>query len=184
MKQYLLFAFGDFGSYVTVENMVETVATVTNSDYTKFKQHKNYLVFNFATELSHDNLENYINSNFSNVTECHFLMEVTDNSSIYMNTVDLECFLQLYESKNEEWVIRKPKNGDVNKTMSDEQFFKKLFGFDTSIQADSWDEFDDIDDDDIEKYQPKLELNKILDKISTSGIKSLTKEERNYLKTY
>lgn len=184
MKQYLLFAFGDLKSHVTVENMIETVAGVTHSQFTKFKQNQNYIIFNFETELNHDSLENYINSNLSNVTECHFLMEATANSTIYMDKIDLECFLRLNEDDDKLKHIHKPKNGEIQKNITDETFFKKLFGFDLSFQADEWDEFEDDNDMMFPSNKPKLDLNVILEKISDSGVESLTNEEKKYLKSY
>jgi hypothetical protein len=195
MKQYLLFAFGDFTSDVTVENMVESVAAITHSDYTKFKQNTNYIIFNFETQLNYNSLVNHINATITNVTQCHFLMEVTDNSTIYMDNVDLECFLTLNNINDKQKNTNKPKNGDNKTMLMDETFFQRLFGIDLSFTADSFNEMNDMEDmddlDDMGEYEklklkskPKLELDAVLEKISKSGVESLTKEEKNYLKTY
>jgi hypothetical protein len=179
MKKYLLFAFGNFTDLTICENLIETVSSVTHSDFVKFKQTNTYIYFNFETQKPYDELVKYFHSTFGNVTECHILTEYTDKTSVIMNEIDSKEFNNLKASKRDEEILQKLNSELTN------MLFEQLFDESLNACGETWLELDDCDDDDESYKIPKKHYNvdQLLDKIKSKGRSSLTKKELEFLKT-
>jgi len=89
--------------------------------------------------------------------------------------------------------ILEPKNGmSFDTILQDLLGIKPLDNDSIDFQMDTWDEFEDEDEDDVNNFILKpsqikktkhLNLDDIIDKVINKGRQSLTKEEEDYLKT-
>ena len=74
MKKYLLFAYGNFSNPIVCENLIETISSITHSDFLKFKHTDTYIYFHFATDFVYDHIHDIINASFSEVVLFTFVI--------------------------------------------------------------------------------------------------------------
>lgn len=171
MKNYILTVIGNFESPKVCKEITWNLIPLVDSPTLKFNHSNGVLVVHFATKVTKIEVYTYIIGVLTNITQTFILTEINDHTSVsfsdevYEHLMDLET-----ESENVNMKI------DLNKIKKNQDFC----------------DFDDEDDDDwvtftldeTELLLKKPTLDFILDKISKSGIKSLTEYEKDTLDSY
>jgi hypothetical protein len=175
-KRYMLFLYGDFmeSEELTQELSMQFI-TVTSSEYLKFTYGEYGVVLHFRSKETFNDLKEYVDMVFNDITEQYFLIEVSGNFDIKMPRKLKKDFLNIDgDLKKEE-----PKNGGIKideiseekrKNISFEIYYPimdgGLFGKETPYVIE----------------EPTVD--EILDKITEKGIESLTEKEKEILKNY
>lgn len=174
MKNYLLFAYGDFKKESSICYVADAIADVTDSDFLKYKSLKTSLIVHFSSKQDFKELTKLVNVVMDKISNCHFLIEYNDNMSVSLPKDEMVEFLTLNNS------------ADFNEV--EEQLFDDVINnMITTFKNLSNKEIDDEDEDEEDLYIKKsmkkdFNLDEILDKINENGVSSLTKEENDYLK--
>jgi hypothetical protein len=163
----------------------------------KFKNEDTNILFHFSSEYTQKYILKYLEKNLTKISNTYILSEFTDKTSVIMPDYDINEFLTL-STKQEDIQkyhnsILEPKNGmSFDTILQDLLGIKPLDNDSIDFQMDTWDEFEDEDEDDVNNFILKssqikktkhLNLDDIIDKVINKGRQSLTKEEEDYLKT-
>jgi hypothetical protein len=197
MKNYLFLIYGNFKNTNQISNVVDIVAQITSSEMLKFKNEDTNILFHFSSEYTQKYILKYLEKNLTKISNTYILSEFTDKTSVIMSDYDINEFLTL-STKQEDIQkyhnsILEPKNGmSFDTILQDLLGIKPLDNDSIDFQMDTWDEFEDEDEDDVNNFILKssqikktkhLNLDDIIDKVINKGRQSLTKEEEDYLKT-
>jgi hypothetical protein len=197
MKDYLFLIYGNFKNTNQISNVVDIVAQITSSEMLKFKNEDTNILFHFSSEYTQKYILKYLEKNLTKISNTYILSEFTDKTSVIMPDYDINEFLTL-STKQEDIQkyhnsILEPKNGmSFDTILQDLLGIKPLDNDSIDFQMDTWDEFEDEDEDDVNNFILKpsqikktkhLNLDDIIDKVINKGRQSLTKEEEDYLKT-
>jgi hypothetical protein len=197
MKNYLFLIYGNFKNTNQISNVVDIVAQITSSEMLKFKNEDTNILFHFSSEYTQKYILKYLEKNLTKISNTYILSEFTDKTSVIMPDYDINEFLTL-STKQEDIQkyhnsILEPKNGmSFDTILQDLLGIKPLDNDSIDFQMDTWDEFEDEDEDDVNNFILKpsqikktkhLNLDDIIDKVINKGRQSLTKEEEDYLKT-
>jgi hypothetical protein len=177
---YMLFIFGDF---VESENLTQELSTqlltLVSSPFLKFTYGEYGIVFNFRSKEVFSELKEYIDMVLNDITDQYFLMEYDKNFDVKMPKKLKKDFLSIDgEIKKEE-----NKNGTINV----EDFKKEI---NHNIKAISFDFILPLlDPNSLVQEEEKIEIieptvDEILDKITETGIESLTEREKEILDNY
>jgi hypothetical protein len=168
MKKYLLTVFGEFNSKEIIARLGKGMAPIVDSPHLKFQHTKGAMVFHFGSEVSAEEIYDYIVGVFYGLSNAFILTEMTDKTSVYMPD-DIKAHLLDLDNDTEEVDIRinMPKMGKSVDDMSEmaEDFVSFL----------------------LEEMEDEIKtptLNEILDKISEKGISSLSGLEKEILNEY
>jgi hypothetical protein len=168
MKKYLLTVFGDFNSKEIIARLGKGMAPIVDSPHLKFQHTKGAMVFHFGSEVSTEEIYDYIVGVFYGLSNSFILTEMTDKTSVYMPD-DVKAHLLDLDNDTEEVDIRinMPKMGKSVDDMSEmaEDFVSFLL-------------------DEMEDEIKTPTLNEILDKISEKGLSSLSGFEKEILNEY
>lgn len=168
MKKYLLTVFGEFNSKEIIARLGKGMAPIVDSPHLKFQHTKGAMVFHFGSEVSTEEIYDYIVGVFYGLSNAFILTEMTDKTSVYMPD-DIKAHLLDLDNDIEGVDIRinTPKMGKSVDDMSemDEDFVGFL-----------------LEEMDNEIKTPTL--NEILDKISEKGLCSLSGFEKEILNEY
>jgi hypothetical protein len=168
MKKYLLTVFGDFNSKEIIARLGKGMAPIVDSPHLKFQHTKGAMVFHFGSEVSTEEIYDYIVGVFYGLSNAFILTEMTDKTSVYMPD-DVKAHLLDLDNDTEEVDIRinMPKMGKSVDDMSEmaEDFVSFLL-------------------DEMEDEIKTPTLNEILDKISEKGLSSLSGFEKEILNEY
>lgn len=176
-SQYMMFIYGDLTEHdATIDDIAYQFIAVVTSEQLKYTYGENGIVFNFRTNYDFNDLKEYIDMVFSEITEQYFLVEIKGNLDIKMSRKLKKDFLNIdgeskkTENKNgaidvKETKLELPKNIEPTTIR---MLFPPLFG---------------IPDMDIQQER-KLSVDEILDKINESGMESLTEKEIETLNNY
>jgi hypothetical protein len=166
MKKYFLFVVGEFSDLSKICYIVDSIAEVTTSPYVKFNfVDKRTLVLHFGTNISFDRLKNLADIATDKSANSNFLLEYTDNMSVsFLQPSVLESFLDLTTCS---------KTSDLNNYLH-----QKVQEYSNEIETTKVET--KIKEEVI--IREELSVDGILDKINEKGIKSLTNEEREFLK--
>lgn len=168
MKKYLLTVFGEFNSKEIIARLGKGMAPIVDSPHLKFQHTKGAMVFHFGSEVSAEEIYDYIVGVFYGLSNAFILTEMTDKTSVYMPD-DIKAHLLDLDNDTEEVDIRinMPKMGKSVDDMSEmaEDFVSFL----------------------LEEMEDEIKtptLNEILDKISEKGLSSLSGFEKEILNEY
>ena len=168
MKKYLLVVFGDFKSKKMIESVGKGLSPIVDTPHLKFQHTKGALIMHFGSEVSQEELHDFLTGFFYGMSDTFILTEMTDKVSLSMSDetrahlLDLDNDGDNVEIRIDMSNMRKP---DMDEEFMAEDFVKFLL-----------DEFNE----DVKKPT----LNEILDKINEKGIKSLLPFEKEILDNY
>lgn len=168
MVKYFLTVVGNFESERMCKDLAVALTPIVDSPNLKFQHTKGVLIFHFATEVSKDEVYDYILGVCYGITETFILTELTDNLTVSLPKEIREHLLDL-------------ENIGKDVTMK----------IDLRDIDDEWDEEDDDEDDIVasllEQHNSlikKPSLDQILDKITSKGYQSLSEFEKDILESY
>lgn len=170
MKNYILTVFGEFESEEVCKELAISITPIVDSPNLKFQHTKGTLLFHFATEVSKDEIFDYIGGVLYGITEAYILTEMNDQVTISMpkdikqhlmdlenSSENIEMFIDMKSEKN---------NLRINEEDEDEDDFVALLL------------------DEVKRKVKRPSLDQLLDKISAKGPESLSKFEKETLEYY
>jgi hypothetical protein len=177
--QYMVFVFGDLTESENVTQYITNqLLPIVSSEFLKFTYGEYGIVLNFRSNETFDDLKEYIDMAFSDLTDQYFLLEVTKNFDIKMPRKMKKDFLNIDDEIKKDTT----KTGSLSKdeTYKIDLKDKKTITFDFLLPVyDTM--FENIKESIVEE-EPSID--DILDKISEKGIESLTKKETEFLENY
>jgi hypothetical protein len=161
MKNYFLILLGNFENESETKEIVISLSPIVDSPTLKFNQTTGSLVFHFASEVSQEEMYDYILVSVSDKCTSFFLTENTDKVSVFLPTSVSAHLLDLdKETLDVNW--KPSKNFDEE---LDEEIVALLL-------------------EGIKKSRKKPTLDEILEKILLSGVNSLNQYEKEILENY
>jgi hypothetical protein len=161
MKNYFLILLGNFENESETKDIVVSLSPIVDSPTLKFNQTTGSLVFHFASEVSQEEMYDYIIVTVSEKCTSFFLTENTDKVSVFLPTSVSEHLLDLdKETLDLKW--KPSKNFDEE---LDEEIVALLL-------------------EGIKKSRKKPTLDEILEKILSGGVNSLSLYEKEILENY
>lgn len=181
-SKYLLFIFNNFRNNDELVTLIaECITPMVSSKRLKFNYGDDNMVLNFESDLSFDDLKDFISSSITPLCRQYFLINYNDNLSVNM-TKDLEE--HLFDLENETKTVdmdirhdipdKKGIGGNYQDIMNSFPPIISLTGFTFGIDSL-------ISEQKEQKNKIKFDINTILDKIGKSGYESLTDEEKEFL---
>ena len=161
MKNYFLILLGNFENESETKDIVVSLSPIVDSPTLKFNQTTGSLVFHFASEVSQEEMYDYIIVTVSDKCTSFFLTENTDKVSVFLPTSVSEHLLDLdKETLDVKW---KPSK-NLDEELDEEIVALLLEG--------------------IKKSRKKPTLDEILEKILSGGVNSLSLYEKEILENY
>lgn len=168
MKHYLLTVIGEIESEKMCKEIALSLSPLVDSPNLKF-QHKNgVLLFHFGTEVSKDEIYDYISGILYGTIDTFILTEMTDKVSVYMSN---EMSGHLFDLENVQDDVN--MRLDMNRIVTNMDFEEELD-----------DDFLSTLIGEIGKQVSKPTLDQILDKINSKGYDCLTQFEKDTLENY
>jgi hypothetical protein len=167
MKKYLLVVFGDFKSKKLIESVGKGLSPIVDTPHLKFQYIKGALIMHFGSEVSQEEIHDFLTGFFYGLSEIFILTEMTDKVSFSMSDETRAHLLDLENDGDN--VQIKIDMSDMRKSEFDDELTEDFVNF-------LLDEFNE------EIKVPSL--NDILDKINEKGIKSLSAFEKEILDNY
>jgi hypothetical protein len=168
MKKYLLTVFGEFNSKEIIARLGKGLAPIVDSPHLKFQHTKGAMVFHFGSEVSTEEIYDYVTGIFYGLSDAFILTEMTDKTSVYMPE-NIKAHLLDLENDTEEVDIR----------------------IDVPRMSKSADDMSEMAEDFVSFLLEEMEdeikvptLNQILDKINEKGLSSLSGFEKEILDEY
>jgi hypothetical protein len=124
------------------------------------------LVFHFASEISQDEINDYIIGSLFDICGSFILTEYTDKVSLFLPDGIKEHLLDLENSKDEIHINITPSSRSMNDGEEDDDDFVALLL------------------ENLKKEVKKPSLDFILDKIASTGFESLSQFEKDTLESY
>lgn len=169
MKKYILTVIGSFESEKMCQDLALSLTPIVDSPHMKFQHTNGVLLFHFASEISKDEIFDYVTGILFGVTEAFILTEIHDNMTLAMPDDIKEHLLDLENSTdNAEMKIdmnRIKRNLDFMDEEDDDDFVALLLGEKNNLLK-------------------KPSLDQILDKMIDKGYESLSEFEKDILKSY
>lgn len=171
MNNYLLTIIGSFESDNVCKDIALSITPIVDSPNLKFQHAEGVLIFHFASEVSQEEIHDYVGSILFGITESFILTEMTDKVSVSMPK-DIKEHLFNLESSNVDIDMkldmnRVKKNLDFMEEEEDDDFVALLLN--------------QMSDKSIFK---RPSLDQILDKMLKGGFESLTQFEKDILDNY
>ena len=177
-SRYMLFLYGDFsdGDELTNEISMQFVPAVS-SEFLKFTYGEFGVALHFRSKETFDDLKEYVDMVFNDITEQYFLIEVSGEVDIKMPRKLKKDFLNIDGvTKKEE-----PKTGGikVDEVREDRNRDIKNMSFDIFLPMfNPTSPFNNVQEEELPT------VDEILEKITETGIESLTEKEREILDNY
>lgn len=167
MKKFFLILFGDFDSEEICKEVALSLTPIVDSPHLKFNHTKGCLIFHFASEVSQEEIHDYVYGTLLDLKTSFILTENNDKLSLSFPKNIKEHLMDLEnEGDNVELRIHlEPTKNLISDSEQDEEFVALLL-------------------DEIKKKVKKPKLDQILDKINKSGLNSLTQFEKDTLDEY
>lgn len=167
MKKYLLVLFGNFNSDKITKEIALNITPLVDSAHLKFQRTNGALIFHFASEVSQDEIYDYIWGTLVDLTNNFILTEFTDKSSVCFPQEVLEHLLDL-ENTSEDVYIDIRSNSSLRNEGDEEDE----------------DDFVALLLDEVKNKIKRPSLDYLLDKINSNGYESLTEFEKDTLESY
>ena len=171
MKKYILTVVGKINTEKLCKDLALGLTPIVDSPNLKFQHTNNVLLFSFASEVSKEELFDYITGILFGITETFILTEVSDNMTVSLPK-DIKEHLMDLEKEGE--------NVDMRIDMKEEKSRTRNFMYDEEGE----DDFVALLLEELKENVKKPSLDFILDKISISGFESLSEREKNTLDYY
>lgn len=166
MKKYFLILFGDFETKDVCKEVAMTLTPLVDSPQLKFNHSNGNLIFHFASEVSQDEIYDYIIGTLFDICSSFVLVENTDKLSVYLPKHVKEHLFDLEnEGTDVDIKINLNQTRPINELEADDEFVALLL-------------------DEVRKNIKKPSLDYLLEKISTKGFTSLTQFEKDTLDEY
>ena len=166
MKRFLLLIIGDFSSEKICKDIALSIYPLVDSPQLKFQHSKGVLIFHFASEVTQEEIETYIQGILYGITNSFILTEFTDKVSVVMPDNIKEHLINLDKSDDDvEMKISIDESFNIFEESEDDEFVALLL-------------------DEVKKKIKKPTLDQILDKILSKGVESLSIFEKEILETY
>lgn len=166
MKKFFLILFGDFESEGICKEIAIDVSPIVDSPHLKFNHTSGSIVFHFASEVTKEEIFDYLLVTLMDKCTSMILTENTDNVSVYFPTKVEKHLLDLEtESEDVEMKININQLRSPEELERDEEFVALLL-------------------EEVKKSVKKPSLDQILDKINKKGFDSLSKFEKDVLDEY
>lgn len=176
---YMLFVFGDFDEHeYLATNLSSQLLTIVSSPFLKFTYGEYGVVFHFKSKEEFSDLKEYVDMALSELTEQYFLMEATDNIDIKMPRKLKKDFLNI----DGETTKMEPKNGKIDIEELREKRGKDVKNMAFDIFLPIFNPNSEFNKESEIEYQPTVD--EILEKITETGIESLTEKEKEILDNY
>lgn len=168
MKRFLLIIFGNFTDISICKEIALSLSPIVDSPHLKFQFSKGVCIFHFATETPQTEIHNYIISLVTDDDIPFILTEMNDKVSVSMKQNVYEHLMNLKSDEGSDVKLKEDNFlPDVNHIVNDEDEEQNLASLLNLISQNK-----------------KPSLNSILDKISETGIDSLTEFEKEVLSEY
>jgi len=166
MRKYILILFGDFKSDELTKEVAMNLTPLVDSPHLKFQRTMGSIIFHFASEVSQEEINDYVWGTLIDVTNSFILSEFTDKMTLNFPD-DVKKHLFDLEKNSEDLYINMSINSSVKREMNHDE-----------------DEFVALLLEQIKDKVKKPSLDFILDKINSEGIQSLTPFEKEILDSY
>lgn len=170
MKKYLLTVFGEFEDEKISKEIALNITPLVDSPHLKFNHSKGCLIFHFASEVSQEEIHDYLIGTLFDVTSSFILTEFTDKVSLYLPE-DIKNHLLDLENNM----------GDVQIRID---LTKNSYNSEDLQFSDKENEFVALLLDEVKKTIKKPTLDQLLDKINEKGPESLSPFEKEILDSY
>ena len=163
MKKFILVVFGDFSTYEICKDVALSLTPLVDSPNLKFQHKRGAMIFHFASEVSQDEIVDYINGTLLDITDSFILSEFNDKVSLIFPDDIKEHLLNLEESNSDEVVVE--NNNEQTEGNDDDEYLKTIIK-------------------ELKKNIKKPTLDQLLEKIQENGISSLSPFEKEVLDEY
>lgn len=177
MTNYLLTIIGNIESEKMCKEIALSISPLVDSPNLKFQHKEGVLLMHFATEVSKDEVYDYVCGVLHGVIDTFILTEITDEVSVSMPK---EMFGHLFDLENiDDDVTMRLEMGKIIMNQMNEM--EEEYGFD---EDDISLGLDIMDLHRINTLIKEPTLDQLLDKINSKGYSSLTAFERDTLENY
>lgn len=188
---YFLFVYGTFGDteeeiQLYVEMMGEQIFDVVSDGYLPYTLGPYHAIYKFNSTYDFDDLRERIDDTWQHMCHSYYFIETTDNMSYKMGPegedlfgTNLDGSTPVQNQQNNPEIISEFLK-DKDQLQNEIDFFKFIL----ELKEENEDE-----DPQIKKLKQKhnkqvITLDEVLEKITTSGIESITNEEKQILDNY
>ena len=166
MKKFFLIVFGDFDSEGACKEIALTLTPIVDSPHLKFNHTKGNIFFHFASEVSQEEIYEYVMISLIDKCQYFILVENTDTVSVFLPPNVQEHLMDLVnEGKDVEMKIKVDHNKSLLSEEDEEEFVALLL-------------------EEVKKQVKRPSLDQLLDKLNSKGIDSLSKFEKDTLDDY
>jgi len=166
MKKFFLIVFGDFNSEEFCKEVALTLTPIVDSPHLKFNHTKGNILFHFASEVSQEEIYEYIMISLIDKCQYFILAENTDKVSLFLPPNVQEHLMDLVNEGNDvEMRIQVDSTKNLMSQEDEEEFVALLL-------------------EEVKRQVKKPSLDQILDKLNNKGIDALTKFEKDTLDEY
>lgn len=166
MKKFFLIVFGNFESEDICKEIALTVTPLVDSPHLKFNHSQGNLIFHFASEVSQEEIHDYLIGSLFDICNSFILSENTDKVSLFLPKEVKEHLLDLdSDSNNVEMKINLNAQTKIQQLGTDDEFVALLL-------------------EEVKRKVKKPSLDQLLEKISLQGIDSLSQYEKDTLDDY
>jgi len=169
MTKFLLTIIGDFHDKNICKDIALTLTPIVDSAHLKFQSSDGALIFHFASEVSQEEIHDYVQGSLFGIVDCFILSEYTDKLSVCM-TKELKKHLFNLESETDNVSII-----DMSDIKNNSEFME---------DEDEDEDFVALILDRVKEKVKKPSLDYLLDKITNKGMESLTQFEKDTLDLY
>lgn len=162
---------GSFDSEESCKELAISLTPIVDSPNLKFQHTKGTMIFHFATEVSKEEIFDYVGGILYGVTEAYILTELNDQVTVSMPSDIKQHLLDLENSSDSIEMFIDMRMEKNNLRHNDEEY-------------DEDEDFVVLLLDEVKRKVKKPSLDQILEKISKNGIESLSKFEADTLKYY
>ena len=167
MRKFFLILFGNFESEDTCKEIALTLTPLVDSPHLKFNHTNGSLLFHFASEVSQEEIHDYVSVSLIDICNSFILSESTDKVSLHLPASVKEHLLDLdNDSGDVEMRIKLAQNKNKNYTEEEDDEFVALLL------------------EEVKRKVKRPSLDTILDKINNKGFDSLTQYEKDTLDEY
>ena len=167
MKKYLLTIIGDFKTEELCQEIALSITPIVDSAHLKYQHTKGILIFHFASEVTREEIHDYMIGILYGISDTFILSEFTDNMSVAMPD-DLRNHLFDLDNSDDNVSMKL----DMSRIRNNSDFMEEEDDFVALLLGES------------SEFIKKPSLDVILDKIGSKGYESLSQFEKDILENY
>lgn len=175
MKKYIITLLGKFENNNVIRELISMLLPIVDSPHLKFQKVGNSIIVHFATDIGSEEIYAYLEGGVTELYSGFLITELNSDFQLYLPKKIKDQFLNLDEvnEENEQvWFVNTFEEFDemeddmeIDMVDSDEEFIKFFF-------------------DRVKSRVKRPTLDQLLDKISSKGIQTLSKDEIEILNLY